>query len=390
MDLEPRYAALAALLDAHADLWRPAPFHSPRPAWCERHPALTAKLLALSDARLEALADDTAALIQILVEHRPTLAALPALIETKRLDQPSDEVPERLLSHIPGRKQAQIRAFADALDPPRQPLLEWCAGKGHLGRLLAWRHGQPVDSLEIDAQLVAAGQTLAQRAEVDQRFIQTDALAAESGAHTTGRHAVALHACGDLHLALIEHTVRQCNPALDLAPCCYYRIASPHYQPLNADAGLVLSRDELHLAVTETVTAGARQRRERDQAQAWKLAFLEWRASLGIDRLRTFKPIPQAWLTGPFEHWLGRVCVREGLAAPGGSAESLQKLGWQRQAEVRRLELTRLAFRRALEIWLVLDRAVYLQRAGYRVRIGEFCPRSLTPRNLLIQARLAH
>ena len=37
---------------------------------------------------------------------------------------------------------------------------------------------------------------------------------------------------------------------------------------------------------------------------------------------------------------------------------------------------------------LLLDRALYLQEQGYHVRLGTFCPHSLTPRNLLISARL--
>ena len=51
-----------------------------------------------------------------------------------------------------------------------------------------------------------------------------------------------------------------------------------------------------------------------------------------------------------------------------------------------RIELVRHVFRRALEIWLVLDRGLYLQQAGYDVSLSEFCEKQLTPRNVLIQA----
>ena len=52
------------------------------------------------------------------------------------------------------------------------------------------------------------------------------------------------------------------------------------------------------------------------------------------------------------------------------------------------LDLVRHQFRRLLELWLVLDRALYLAEQGYRVEVGEFCSRELSPRNLLIDARL--
>jgi hypothetical protein len=61
-------------------------------------------------------------------------------------------------------------------------------------------------------------------------------------------------------------------------------------------------------------------------------------------------------------------------------------LGWQRLATVRNLELPRSLFRRPLEIWLLLDRALFLEEQGYQVRLGNFCPAQLTPRNILLLA----
>ena len=50
------------------------------------------------------------------------------------------------------------------------------------------------------------------------------------------------------------------------------------------------------------------------------------------------------------------------------------------------MELPRHGLRRALELWLVLDRALYLGEHGYSVSVGTFCERRLTPRNLMIRA----
>jgi hypothetical protein len=387
-ELTRRFHALRDVLAAHEDLWRPAPFHHPRPPWCARHPTLAATLLALEDAQVEVLAGDNHALIGLLAGPVPELDALHGLIRMPGQDGARMEAPPRLLAHVPGRKQAQITAFAAAVGQVAHPVLEWCAGKGHLGRLLAWSQPHPVTSLELDPDLVTAGEVLARRTGLSQDFVCADALAALSAPYLAGRHAVALHACGDLHLALLRGAVAQGVPALDLAPCCYYRIAAARYRPLCDDAGLDLDRDVLHLAVTEMVTAGGRDRRHAETAAAWKLAFLEWRARQGVPRDRPFKPVPDAWLGLGFRGWMGCLCAREAVAFPTEEDwEGLEGEGWRRHAEVRRLDLVRLAFRRLLELWLVLDRAVYLERQGYRVRVSEFCERATTPRNLLISAR---
>ncbi len=50
------------------------------------------------------------------------------------------------------------------------------------------------------------------------------------------------------------------------------------------------------------------------------------------------------------------------------------------------MELVRHLFRRPLEIWLALDRALFLEEQGYEVELGAFCDKPMTPRNLLIRA----
>jgi hypothetical protein len=65
-----------------------------------------------------------------------------------------------------------------------------------------------------------------------------------------------------------------------------------------------------------------------------------------------------------------------------------EQAGWRRQRETMRLSLVRNAFRRAIELWLVLDLSCLLEANGYAVRIGTFCAREVTPRNILISARL--
>lgn len=387
LPLDLHFHLLGEQLRRHAGLWRPAPFHEPQPPWRARFPGLATRLLALEDAEVERLANQPHALLQLLARTHPESAALSRLIDLPRSAEPVLLQASRLAWRIPGRKQAQIEAFASAVPDLGAPLLEWCAGKGHLGRLLGAARRQPVLSLEWDAALCAEGEALADRVAVEQRFLLVNVLQAATAPLLAGRHAVALHACGDLHLTLLREAAAVRVPALDLAPCCYYRIAAPDYQPLNPDADLPLSREELHLAVTETVSAGARERRLRDRDLAWKLAFLEWRAEHTGVRGKTFKPVPAAWAGDGFTAWLARLTQREGLDAPV-APEVWEARGGQRLREVRRLDLVRLAFRRPLEIWLALDRALFLERQGYQVRLSEFCPRGVTPRNLLISARL--
>ena len=389
MHIEARLAALQHLLVAHEALWRPQPFHGRPLAWRESHPVLAADIDALEAAAVHALEADPAALAAWMAARLPDLAALG---EATRLPERPCTVLAPAGPHfswqIPGRKQAQIEAFAAHAGTIDAPILEWCAGKGHLGRRLGGAHGVAVTSLEIDPQLSAECATLAARSRVDQVPVCADALASASRGQISGRHVVALHACGELHRTLVRHAGADGARAYTLAPCCYHRWSGPAYVPLSATAGLTLDEAALRLAVTETVTAPGRERRHLARDQAFKLGFAALRAALTGEPYRRFKPVPAAWPRSDFEIFCRRLAEREGLALPAiVDWAAWEATGWRRQDEVARDSLVRHAFRRALELWLVGDLALALQSAGFEVGLGVFCERALSPRNLLIDAR---
>ncbi|MCG2577095.1 SAM-dependent methyltransferase [Dechloromonas sp. XY25] len=391
MNLSDRRQRLDGLLQFFHPLWHAQPFREARPAWCEQWPALAAELLALPDDAVALLNNDSAAALALLARHLPEVADVLALTEVPAYPvSAARDHGTRWAWEIPGRKQSQIEAFASASRPGGSSVLDWCGGKGHLGRRLALEWGLPVHTLEIDTALCDEGEKLAHKAAVDQRFWRRDALAVADWPRA-GQHAIALHACGDLHRRLLTQGCAAGVSHFDVAPCCYYRGVDQTYVPLHDQGGLTLTRDDLRLAVTETVTASPRLARQRDREMAWKLGFDAFRREKSGAAYKTFKPVPAAWFRQGFGEFLQQMSVREGLPAEmaARSAERAEALGWQRQGEVMRLSIVRHAFRRALEIWLVLDLACYLESRGYTVDVGTFCPRQLTPRNLLISARRA-
>lgn len=89
--------------------------------------------------------------------------------------------------------------------------------------------------------------------------------------------------------------------------------------------------------------------------------------------------LPVAWLEKPFEQYCRDLAELKQLQLTGNPDwAALEAAGWQRLAEVRNLERVRNLFRRPLELWLVLDRALFLEEQGYNVRLGLFCDYPLT------------
>ena len=63
-----------------------------------------------------------------------------------------------------------------------------------------------------------------------------------------------------------------------------------------------------------------------------------------------------------------------------------EQIGLKRYEDVQQMEFVQHLFRRPLEVWLLLDKVLFLQQHGYQVEAGIFCNFALTPRNLMIRA----
>lgn len=388
-DVEARFQALDAFLIEHQGLWKPRPFTHLHLPWEAQHPELAQWL------RQRSLADADS--IHNHPHHLPAPAPFPQLSEQSCQLSAVDKLPtqplapsrHRLNVDVPGRKWQQIEAFGAALQFAHTPKhwLDWCAGKGHLGRRLL-QTGQRLTCLEYDPALIAAGQRLSDHHGIPvthrlQNVMDDGPLSAE---HT----AVALHACGDLHVRLLQLASTVGCKQLAVAPCCYNRISADAYQPLS-NAGraslLRLSVDDLGLPLSETVTAGNRVRLQRDTSMARRLGFDQLQRQLrGCDEYLPTPSLPAAWLDKPFADYCQALANLKGLSTGKQDWAALEAYGWRRLAQVRNLELVRGLFRRPLELWLVLDRALFLAENGYKVEVGSFCEAALTPRNLMVLA----
>ncbi|WP_028113958.1 methyltransferase [Ferrimonas kyonanensis] len=391
MSHSDRFTRLSQLLAELKPYWQFVPFDCLELPWQE--PALCQWLQQHSLSELTALRQDAAQLQAQLSPVLPWLAELTELAEANPVQGAAQAYPARLDWQIPGRKWQQITAFSDALAERHRPWLEWCAGKGHLGRALAATSDQPVVSLEWQAGLCEEGQALATRFGLPMTFVNGDAFDDSAANHLKQhQHAVALHACGDLHVALLRHGARAGTEAISFSPCCYHLIRSDRYRPLSQAAqarDLNLSKLDLKMPLQETVTAPGHVKRQRQLELSYRLGFdCLQRQLTGQDQYLPLPNVPKSLLGEGFEAFCQWAAQRKGLVLPmeGPELEPYLSQGQSRLPVLEQMETVRQLFRRPLELWLVLDRVCFLEEQGYEVDISTFCDRQMTPRNLLVRA----
>ncbi|GIU07448.1 methyltransferase [Shewanella sp. c952] len=408
-----QFKQLERLLCASRPLWQNRSFECAQLPWSEAFPALAETVWQLADIELDEIDACQSRLNVLLLPslRKDLLAAgkdwnlsllLPNSLTAAdtEVNTSTDTATEPLLdfgdmahfsAHIKGRKWHQITAFSAKIPASNLPVLEWCAGKGHLGRLIAKLNQRSVTSLEWQQNLCDAGQQFADKWQLPQRFICADAFDAQQQQLKKEQLAVALHACGDLHVTLLKHARQAGTKQLVISPCCYHLIKAKFYQPLSnvaKETELLLSRADLQLPLQQSTIASEKHKQYRLKEIAWRLAFDSLQREMRqVDEYLPVPSIKQSQLSGSFEafcRWAAaskQVVLNESI-----DWTHYQALGYERQRLTRRIDIVAHLFRAVLEKWLLLDRVCYLEESGYRVELSEFCANSVSPRNALISA----
>lgn len=390
-----RFKTLDSFLLKHQVYWRSEPFHLcqiQQQPWVDVNCPLVDWLDSLSIENIQILKEQPQLLVEQLIRFIPELEEANHSIQFTTTALKGLKLPRGTEEGIPGRKLQQIVSMGEAsLEHHHgKEWLEWCSGKGFLGRILSQQSKQKVTSFEWQQSLCESGQKIADTQRLEMTFVQGDAFSEGADeVFNPNQHAVALHACGDLHVELVKKSVSHGLPAVTISPCCYHLIREENYQAMSSVAkasALTLSKSDLRIPLQETVTGGERVKRHRQLEMSYRLGFSQLlKSELNIDEYIPVPSIKKSELSEGFEsfcQWASE--VKEITLGSDIDFESYfaqgEKLFW----EMEKLSLVQQVFRRPLEIWLALDRALYLQEQGYEASIEEFCERSVTPRNLLI------
>ncbi|MGE6450098.1 methyltransferase [Pseudoalteromonas tetraodonis] len=390
MTLTEQFTALDSLLMNTRSYWQCTAFDFDCLPWPELHDPLT----ALTDQDVAELDTDQAQLYQFFSPYIPGIEQLSQLASLPVITSSRTDYPFWISNGIKGRKFTQLQDFVGALPANDRPILEWCAGKGHLGRMLAFNGAPSVHSIELQSHLCEQGQKSAQQQGLAMQFSQADVLTDNTQDFFNPQtHAVALHACGALHQTFMHQASAAKVTQISFSPCCYHLFTENNYQAMSEQAkrsALNLTHRDLKLALQETVTAPSRVGKVRKTEVEWRLGFDALRKSLtGESAYVSVPSVNKAIFSDSFESFCKWAADKKALKLPKDiDYNKFLLIGQARKKITERVELVRHVFRRAIEVWLVLDRALYLQQQGYNVSVSTFCEKQLTPRNILILASL--
>ncbi|QQR46419.1 methyltransferase [Myxococcus xanthus] len=404
MDFQARLEALTHQLRPWSPLWSRSILQGwpgSGAAYPEDWLAYARSLDEAGEQRLDqgALAGVPPAALGALVGALHELTALPwheglhalTVAETQGLSAKKTHELERVLALLAPR----TRFIHEAVDIG--------GGMGHLARLCARTFGWTFHSIDRDAALQDKGRRWLTRTHPPGGdtlcFIQAsveDGLQPQLDPLFSGRDraSIGLHTCGPLALTQIRKS-QGAGFVLNIG-CCYDKLEVPrdypvsrfgreHPLPFTPHALALTTRGRHH----KTEVEFARMKR----VYAWRFAFdLLSRRHFPERGFVRAGDAPRALYAERFAVYARDRLERLGLD-PGMTDAELNAFEVSVRAETRDLLLCHLLrdrFARALEVVLLLDRAILLEESGFQVELLQLFDPRLSPRNLaLIASRSA-
>lgn len=294
------------------------------------------------------------------------------------------------------RKHAQVDAFARVILPVAAEaarVVDVGSGHGHLTRAIAEQLALPVIGLEHNRALALRARALSSIAapSAAPSFAVSDVLA-DGIPVADGDCLVGLHACGDLGDAMTE-SVARARASIALVGCCLQKIRAPSRRSLceSEHTGLSLPRTLLGLSNLTARDEGVEAMRSDNLAgRERRLALHRVLAEHGVElRLGAeLEGLNRRAAQRDLRSLVLRVFELRGRAPPSRAAIE-DAAAWARvqYARSRRLSLPRSLLARALEVFVLLDRARYLEERGFVVAVGTVFPLSASARNLVLVAK---
>jgi len=309
----------------------------------------------------------------------PALTGVPAVTRRlRRLETP--------------RKRAQVEALSELVTPlarAARRVVDVGSGHGHLAREVAARIDRPVVGLERDAAILTRASQLPHWDRLT--FHRVDVLA-DGLALAEGDCVLGLHACGELGDAVAVAGAARAD-SLVLVGCCLQKQRADVRSPLHVRRGprVDLPKTLLGLSNFTPRKQGVEATREENIVARERRHALHALLTAHAGPLRfgaEMDGINRRAAHDDLHSMVARAFARRGLAVPSaGVIEEAARAAKVLHDRLRRLTLPRILLGRVLEMFVLVDRALYLEEAGFEVEVGTAFPKEISARNLTIKAR---
>lgn len=303
------------------------------------------------------------------------------------------------------KKQHEIKRLAPFVnqfyqDQQIDKILDIGGGIGHLAQSLSSHYQLQAASLDMDPVLQQTGKERNSNDLVEYIHVKVDEDDESFQKLLSKNHmTLGLHTCGALAVHQLKASAGQKIKGLINFGCCYEKLQRyPQGQNISQAAKDLSEPIVFNFFALTLATRAHRKMTEKDHELKKKVKFYRYAIHMlmfdeyGIKELKTLGNSSPKLYDEDFATYVTHQFDRLDLPLKHSAQElnayfadpTRQTLLWNMLTA----ELIRNAFGRLMELYLLLDRVLYLEEEGYQVELLEFFDEPLSPRNLGIVAHL--
>jgi hypothetical protein len=409
MDHKKRFQEIALFLKPYQRIWQneimllyPDPLGDIPHAWVADLARFTGSEELIQLERKQVLGLIQHADLIKFYQDIETLSAVPKIPELPLFPEKKNS----FLYMIP-KKQHEIKRLAPFVnqfyqDAGIDKILDIGGGIGHLAQTLSSHYGLKTASLDMDLVLQQTGIERNGSELVEYIHVKVDEDDETFQKLLTKDHmTLGLHTCGPLAVHQLKAGAKQHIKGMINFGCCYEKLQKfPQTQNLSQTAKDLEAPIVFNFFALTLATRAHRKMTEKDHELKKKVKYYRYAIHMflhdeyDIKELKTLGNSSPKLYDEDFATYVTHQFVRLELPLRHSSVElndyfnktARQELLWKMLTA----ELIRNAFGRLMELYLLLDRVLYLEEQGYEVELLEFFDEPLSPRNLGIVAHLSN
>ncbi len=316
-------------------------------------------------------------------DYRLMLDKISSLLKLDQAEYRPQQIPKEHLKKMTLKKRHEIEILQGQLEED-QSFVDIGSGAAHLSGVLLEGNDKTSICIDMDSDIQSIGKK--KHAKILDR-LQFETLKFHRHADLFGNPSdtlIGLHACGDLSCDIIEYGIHHKFKKIVSYGCCFHKLSQ---FPMSKQTNLKVSNHALTMAAKsyKTMTLKEFQQREKVKRFRYTLHFLMFEHMDG--GFVTLGNASKADYEGAFHEYCYKYLPETKKFTP----EFLTDFFTSKKDEYREylcFGIIRSHLSRLLEVFINLDRCLYLKEQGYNVKLEEVFDRKLSPRNLCITAVL--
>lgn len=393
LDLLQRFKEITSFLKTHQNIFEieylkkyPTPYPKELRSWLD-------EMQTWDDSKIASLESSPHEDLVISPSFKSYLKSIRTLQELPQSKLGATKLPTEITTKLSQKKSHELALLKTKIDlSKKEKIIDIGGGIGHTSLSAVYNTQKKSLCVDQDPELLKKGVLKLKKTDsinFEQVKFTHKKISRDSPFKTnTSNLTIGLHSCGDLSVEIINSILGTKNELI-LFGCCYHKIEKGLYQSqASSENKLSLSTNALHLASRSAKKIGKLEIEKRK-------IFKRHRYSLHYFMHDNFQSVFKG---------IGNSGAKDYQKPFGLYAKSIKtytELDKIKESELETFyelpktikifkdnfnaDIIRLLLGRLIELYIILDRALYLQEHGHDVLLTELFDRSLSPRNIMLE-----